>query len=159
MYWTVLCYHPYFVSTLFVDLLSLHLIIFLMFFILVNYSWRKLHNFADLKLPTLTLLHNGCRLYGYCCALFTGGQFSLITMVSTCIHQVSLSFLFPLHVPWQSPNSSITLRQSFTCRLPKCDWSIEISFSENLRSFKPMIHSKKIHVPFCVCLSGNLVGY
>jgi len=65
---------------LFADLLSLHLIIFLMVFILVNYSWQKLRDFADLKLPTLTLLHNGCRLYGYrlygyCYALFTGANF------------------------------------------------------------------------------------
>ena len=31
MYWTVLCYHPYLVSMLFADLLSLHLVTFLMF--------------------------------------------------------------------------------------------------------------------------------
>ena len=36
MYWTVLCYHPYLVSTLFADLVSLHLVTFLMFFILVH---------------------------------------------------------------------------------------------------------------------------
>jgi len=30
----VLCYHPYLVSVLFADLLSLHLVTFLMFFIL-----------------------------------------------------------------------------------------------------------------------------
>jgi len=109
-----------------------------MLFILVNYSWRKLHDFADLKLPTLTLLNNGCRLYGYrlygyCCALFTGGQFSLITMVSVYIkYHCHVPFLFWLHIPWQSIHSSITLRQLFICRLPKCDWSIEISVSENL---------------------------
>ena len=34
-YWTVLCYHPYLVSMLFADLLSLHLVTFLMFFVLV----------------------------------------------------------------------------------------------------------------------------
>ena len=37
VYWTVLCYHPYLVSMLFADLLSLHLVIFLMFFILVYF--------------------------------------------------------------------------------------------------------------------------
>ena len=35
MYRTVLCYHPYLVSILFDDLLSLHLVTFLMFFIIV----------------------------------------------------------------------------------------------------------------------------
>ena len=35
-----LCYHPYLVSMLFADLLSLHLIIFLMLFILVNICER-----------------------------------------------------------------------------------------------------------------------
>jgi len=28
LYWTVLCYHPYLVSLLFADLLSLHLVTF-----------------------------------------------------------------------------------------------------------------------------------
>ena len=35
MYCTVLCYHPYLVSMLFADLVSLHLVTFVMFFILV----------------------------------------------------------------------------------------------------------------------------
>ena len=38
MYWTVLCYHPYLVSMLFADLLSLHLVTFLMLFILVSFG-------------------------------------------------------------------------------------------------------------------------
>ena len=32
MYWTILCYHPYLVSLLFADLLSLHLVTFYCFF-------------------------------------------------------------------------------------------------------------------------------
>ena len=36
VYRIVLCYHPYLVSMLFADLLSLHLVTFLMFFILVR---------------------------------------------------------------------------------------------------------------------------
>jgi len=32
-------YHPYLVSMLFADLLSLHVVTFLMFFILVNQYW------------------------------------------------------------------------------------------------------------------------
>jgi len=36
LYTELLCYHPYLVSMLFADLLSLHLITFLMFFILVK---------------------------------------------------------------------------------------------------------------------------
>ena len=39
MYWTVLCYHPYLVSLLFADLLSLHLVTFLMFLILVRNTY------------------------------------------------------------------------------------------------------------------------
>ena len=39
MYQTVLCYHPYLVSMLFADLLSLHLVTFLMFFILVHVTF------------------------------------------------------------------------------------------------------------------------
>ena len=45
MYWTVSCYHPYLVSMLFADLLSLHLVTFLMLFVLVKYwtsKWRNL---------------------------------------------------------------------------------------------------------------------
>jgi len=38
LYTELLCYHPYLVSMLFADLLSLHLVTFLMFFILV-YSY------------------------------------------------------------------------------------------------------------------------
>ena len=37
VYWSVLCYHPYLVPMLFADLLSLHLVTFLMFFINVIY--------------------------------------------------------------------------------------------------------------------------
>jgi len=52
VYWTVLCYHPYLVSMLFADLLSLHLVTFLMFFILVIFRsayileimWEIYHN-------------------------------------------------------------------------------------------------------------------
>ena len=36
---TVLCYHPYLVSMLFADLLSLHLVTFLMFIILVHVTF------------------------------------------------------------------------------------------------------------------------
>ena len=36
------CYHPYLVSMLFADLLSLHLVTFLMFFILVHFSSRSM---------------------------------------------------------------------------------------------------------------------
>jgi len=36
LYTELLCYHPYLVSMLFADLLYLHLVTFLMFFILVG---------------------------------------------------------------------------------------------------------------------------
>jgi len=39
----VLCYHPYLVSMLFADLLSLHLVTFLMFFILVDMRSMQFH--------------------------------------------------------------------------------------------------------------------
>ena len=41
---TVLCYHPYLVSMLLADLLSLHLVTFLMFFSLVLHIDLKLYN-------------------------------------------------------------------------------------------------------------------
>jgi len=50
LYTELLCYHPYLVSMLFADLLSLHLVTFLMLFILVYYSdgqnakmWIRIH--------------------------------------------------------------------------------------------------------------------
>ena len=49
MYWTVLCYHPYFVSMLFADLLSLHLVTFLMFFILVHVTSFSSRCMLELK--------------------------------------------------------------------------------------------------------------
>ena len=52
MYWTVLCYHPYLVSMLFADLLSLHLATFLyiMFLILLTslfFSSRCMHAWVE----------------------------------------------------------------------------------------------------------------
>jgi len=39
VYWTVLCYHPYLVSMLFADPLSLHLVTFIMVSILVHFTY------------------------------------------------------------------------------------------------------------------------
>ena len=49
MYWTILCYHPYLVSMLFADLLSLHLVTFLMFFILVHVTFLSSRCMLELK--------------------------------------------------------------------------------------------------------------
>ena len=49
MYGTVLCYHPYLVSMLFADLLSLHLVTFLMFFILVHVTFFSSRCILELK--------------------------------------------------------------------------------------------------------------
>ena len=49
MYWSVLCYHPYLVSMLFADLLSLHLVTFLMFFILVHVTFFSSRCMLELK--------------------------------------------------------------------------------------------------------------
>ena len=49
MYWTVLCYHPYLLPMLFADLLSLHLVTFLMFFILVHVTFFSSRCMLELK--------------------------------------------------------------------------------------------------------------
>ena len=50
MYWTVLSYHPYLVSMFFADLLSLHLVTFLMFsFILVHVTFFSSRCMLELK--------------------------------------------------------------------------------------------------------------
>ena len=54
VYWTVLCYHPYLVSMLFADLLSLHHVTFLMFFILVHMNGVGTLIFTDIAIPALT---------------------------------------------------------------------------------------------------------
>ena len=54
MYWTVLCYHPYLVSMLFADLLSLHLVTFLMFFILVHVTFLAADACLSWRLPSIT---------------------------------------------------------------------------------------------------------
>jgi len=49
LYTELLCYHPYLVSMLFADLLSLHLVTFLMFFILVYRSIEQVKDKKDKK--------------------------------------------------------------------------------------------------------------
>ena len=46
---SVLCYHPYLVSMLFADLLSLHLVTFLMFFVLVHVTFFSSRSMLELK--------------------------------------------------------------------------------------------------------------
>ena len=58
MYWTVLCYHPYLVSMLFAELLSLHLVTFLFLFmslflavdacLIMSWSFPSLASYAVL---------------------------------------------------------------------------------------------------------------
>ena len=54
VYWTVLCYHAYLVSMLFGDLLSLHLVTFLMFFILVRVTFLAADACLSWSLPSIT---------------------------------------------------------------------------------------------------------
>ena len=54
MYWTVLCYHHYLVSLLFADLLSLHLVTFLMFSILVHITFLAADACLSWSLPFIT---------------------------------------------------------------------------------------------------------
>ena len=54
VYWTVLCYHPYLVFLLFMDLLSLHLVTILMFLLLFVSLFLAAGGCLSWSLPSIT---------------------------------------------------------------------------------------------------------